>query len=293
MREEKNIIKNYKNAKKLTLIAIHQYLQGNSYTITHPKQYDSQGYVISSMQLDMGYHGKTGKDRAGKLKKYLEQVDDNDHAALLALFIVIFKGQSSRLAGLIAKEWVSGIDGRYESRVFSQLALTEIGAKHAAHLSVENGHPDSSVTTYWEVLSRQAMGVMLEQAFAQLEFKNKCIIGLTIKPLKKWLDNGDCKINLALLPKSHAFDKAFIQAALVSLLSRSKLPIELLEFIAVFLMRFDVIRILECNRSAYYNVTTVINSRRKKQPDEDRYGLFGNLKLLTVRNSCQALVNRK
>lgn len=99
------IIKSFSKAKALELVAMEHYLAENA-------------------------TGR-GKSRAFKLKQYLQIIPENDHHALLAIFIAIFRtpsmeifgyvvGRSNILSKLISQEWVQGEDARYSSEIFAQ-----------------------------------------------------------------------------------------------------------------------------------------------------------------------------
>lgn len=114
------VITDYETMRLLAIRAANEYLAGKSL-------FDNDGLV----------HGKEGRIRAKKMKKYLENSVGN-HAAIIAIVLAIVEkpnlfsmwGYSSRLAGLIARRIISGESQMRFFSHFNNLRTSVISADH-------------------------------------------------------------------------------------------------------------------------------------------------------------------
>ena len=173
-----------------------------------------------------------------------------EHLILLALFLAIFKGSSSRLSELITEEWVKGVNHNYTSEVFHDSALSEIGGREAEPVTYIEYHDNDFA------IFKKAVKAMLKAAAEQPEFKRDSVKMQTlIKSLKKVLDGRSLKINLQILPPTPAMVNLYASAAMVGAFSTTVLPIDVCMIISANLTRTEAAcSLVRVNRAASQRV---------------------------------------
>lgn len=257
----KPIVKNFGKAQALALVAIERYLTENA--------------------------RHRGKYRALKLKQYLQIIPENDHHALLAIFIAIFRttsmgiwgyvlGRSNNLSKLISEQWIQGEDEQYSSEIFAQEALNTIGRDYQQALF---GDPED-VTHY--ALRKKGIAALLENTIKQAEFnEDSKEIMASAKLLIPILDT-DAKIQTKILPASIVMKKIYAVAVTNALFSPI-LTHGVGFIIGSYLTKAEVARSLLCvNRTSYVHAKSLKTISRKntshpllnfiqRRPDKDEY----------------------
>ncbi len=235
------IIKNFDKAQALALVAIESYLTKAQ---------------------------RQGKYRALKLKQYLQIIPENDHHALLAIFIAIFRttsmgicgyvlGRSNILAKLISEQWIQGEDEQYSSEIFAQEALNTIGRDYQQALF---GDPED-VTHY--ALRKKGIAALLENTLKQAEFNEDSKEILASAKLLIPILDTDAKIQTKILPACFIVRKIYAIAVTNALFSPI-LTHGIGFIIGSYLTRIEVARSLLCvNRTTYVYAKSLKTLPRK------------------------------
>jgi len=226
--EEK--IMNFEQARQLAIQGINDYFMG-------------QGSIGDRYGQ---WHGKKGKNRAEHLREYLISLSkptSNKDASLLAVFLAVFgppttdrffemvPGRSSKLASLIADNWIRGdityahyIDdpGSVTSIVFSQESLNQVVNNSQNNRSVPAEYAGYSYFDHTKA-SRELLNMVLNSPTFQ-SCKNQIIKSAFRLSTHLEIDNSKFWVALSLLPLSQSRERAFIEGATIGALLSNQNP---------------------------------------------------------------------